>query len=66
MGSFLDYLPACVFSWIRNPRHIRIQGDYHLCIMDKAQRRPHQLTTEQMDAQAGTTVNFFRLSLLLK
>jgi hypothetical protein len=33
--------------------------------MDKAQLRPHQLTTEQMDAQAGTIVDFFQLGLVL-
>ena len=60
MGNFLDHLPACVLSWVCNPRHLRIQGNYNnfLFIMDKAQLGRHQLTTEQMDAQAGTIVNF--------
>ena len=61
MGNFLDHLPTCILSWVCNPRHIRIQGSYDnfLSIMDKAQLGWHQLTTEQMDAQAGAIVDFF-------
>ena len=60
MGNFLDHLPACVLSWVCIPRHICIQGNQNdfLFIMVKAQLGWHQLTTEQMDAQAGTIVDF--------
>ena len=60
MGNFLDHLPTGVLSWVCNPRHICIQGDYKdsLFMIDKAQLGRHQLTTEQMDAQAGTIVDF--------
>ena len=66
MGNFLDRLPAGVLGRVCNPRHICIQGNYFLFIMNKAQVGPHQLTTEQMDAQAGMIVHFPQLSLLLR
>jgi len=60
MGNFLGHLPACILSWVCIPRHIRIQGNYadFLFKMEKAQLGRHQLTPEQMDAQAGTIVDF--------